>query len=484
MSFEPRRGRRGKKSEAYPLGYVDDFFRSVTKSQAKAHFHSRNPIFQRFLRPTLHSLKENHVKPRFTIMSICLLTAAIISQAICAEVDITTLHKICDAYAEKWAGLILHYEDGDDFKSKCYKSISDRGGPEGIWAIRALLHDGHADFSVEPPMEESLIYPIVLDYDPISDALFIAAAFNDGYTKHIGRKIVLINGMPWKDVLSKRSAIEPQSTFEASLVLAARTITLQPGNKKYPDFPQELKLTFADKKRKGFGRMKLKSVLKKDEYALNKNGYPSIWGNIWNIEDTSLCRSPNELSKAFYHKGKRWLLWHPLSMNFDMANIDASFSCWQRLINDVDGVILDLSDTAGGGCEQAITIASIFRALDKMTLRYKTAGSNKVETFTVTPPPKTPIPWEGRVIMLTNGICGNGCEVLANIIAARKDVCTYGTQTAGRRIGTDSVQIDNVMVDIPTRDYLDSKGKSLEGHPFVPTNKGGGNFIDALNACR
>ena len=72
MSFEPRRGRRGKNLRRIHSDALMIFLRSMTKSQAKDHFHSRNPIFQRFINISCPMCPESCILFHASCLMLCI----------------------------------------------------------------------------------------------------------------------------------------------------------------------------------------------------------------------------------------------------------------------------------------------------------------------------------------------------------------------------------------------------------------------------
>jgi hypothetical protein len=72
-----------------------------------------------------------------------------------------TLEEACRVYADDWQGLKYHYPQGrDEFFKICRRNIRGKDLINGLWAIRSLIPDGHADFEVRRD-GTSEIYPIV-----------------------------------------------------------------------------------------------------------------------------------------------------------------------------------------------------------------------------------------------------------------------------------------------------------------------------------
>ena len=393
-----------------------------------------------------------------------------------------TLQNVCNVYSQQWAGVKLHYKGGSrEFHRHCEAAIEDKDLLSGLWAIRSIIPDGHAGFAVKTKVRPQ-IYPLILEYNVQSNNIMVAGVLRKSLAKYVGKKVSLINGVNALEFIKVRAKLEPQSTFENSLVVAARTILYQLSWKPYPDFPKSVTIVFDGGDKIHLRPKSLRKLIKRYPYLLNRNAYPSIWLGLA-TNDENACITKAEVAKIISYNGSDWLWWHPASMHFDLANVDSAFRCWSEMIKKVDGVILDLRDTAGGGGEESATVANVLGIRNKLTFRRRNS-KGKIAEYPILASQNIPQRWGGKVVVVTNGLCGSACEFLGEIVSKRKNTCSYGTPTAGRKIGYTDIKInEEVSLEVPMRAYLDSRGRVMEGKPFIPRHVGTGNVYEALKAC-
>lgn len=422
------------------------------------------------------------------------------------------LEKSCAIYSENWQGLRYHYTGGkDSFLKKCLAGIHGKNLVDGLWAIRSLIPDGHADFQIQDNETQSKTYPLLLIYDVIRKEVRVGAAFSFSFQPYVGKKVVRINGKPVMDVLYKRALLEPQSSQTNSLEIAARTLTTTFRKKPYPGFLQKMNFEFEGNSSLEVSAIDWKPLLNAKPFALSSNGYPSLWGAVDVSEEEGYCVGKREVAKSLMVKGKKWFLWHPRSLSFSLKEIEQAFVCWERGIRNADGVVLDLRDTSGGSLKQLYVLGYQFNL--KMPSKVKrlisdgeismkiikeegdTLGPKTEEGYIQELERKTPnvakkvTPWKEKLVVITNGLCGSCCDMLVYYLQSRKDTCTYGTPTAGRLIGYDEVSPvspeSGVHIDlyVPMRENLKPDGNRWEGEPIVPKHLGSGGVMEALEAC-
>lgn len=393
--------------------------------------------------------------------------------------DSEVLTEVCKMYSDNWAGLKYHYKNKEQFNRLCSKRTDGKNLLEGMWGIRSSIPDGHADFRIHNK-GKSQLYELVFIYNPLKNVLRVGAVFDKKLKSYLGRGVSSINDVDALSVLRRRAVLEPQSTLAGGLEVAARTLTYSFREMPYPDFPDKLVIKFRNGEVLSLKPVEVnKKYIDKHPFVISNNNWPSIWGNFELLEDKELCKSENEISKVIEHNSEKWLFWHPLSLGFDAGDL-SNFECWKENINNVSGVILDLRDTAGGDFKQVAglvyllnirDVLNVVRVEDDLTVE----APNKMKSLQK---------WSGKVLMLTNGLCGSGCEILANEVSKRVNTCSYGTPTAGRLIGTDEVNVFNrVSVGIPSREILSSDGARWEGRALNPKHFGIGDIRQALREC-
>ena len=416
-------------------------------------------------------------------------------------------NEICTAYAENWQGLKYHYPKGKtDFLKKCLSVSTSKNIVENLWAIRSLIPDGHAGFFIRNKDKRSAkAYPIMFKYSAQNDQIRIGAVYDKKY-KHLKNKIVTsINGESALAVVTKRAKKDPQSTKLSSLEFAARTLTINNYRKSYPNFPSTLNLVFEDGSRANLIPIKTSKIRKANPNAIITNLLPSIWGDLAISSDKAFCENQYEIAKVIDYKEKRWLWWHP--KNTGTQQISDAFACYIKLSKNIDGIILDLRDTIGGTFDAPVIISMVLGG--NKSLEYKISSSKGIiTTSSVSSDPfvsnlketengylgdaiidsanynlNIPV-WNGPVIMITNGICKSGCDILAYMMKKRANLCSYGSPTAGAFTSPTKHRINkDIKIKIPCLEMLDKDGNRLEGNPIIPKHKSTGSVYDAINAC-
>lgn len=423
------------------------------------------------------------------------------------------LEKSCAVFSENWQGLRYHYPGGKSpFLKKCMAGVRGKKLSDGLWAIRSMMPDGHADFQIIDNKAPARLHPLVLDYNPVSKTLRVEAALDGGLKEYVGRRIMEINGKPFMEALLERAVLEPQSTFAGSLEVAARTLTSTLSEKPYPDFPEKVDLVFEDGATLTMTAKDLDPLHDANRYVLSANGYPSLWGGADVSEENGFCISQNEIAKTVLFDGKKWLWWHPRALNFKKGEIREAFACWAREIRGANGVVLDLRDTAGGGLWQIATMAYQFQ--QKIPAKMRSLVSDGEMALAIVKKdgdhlgPKTPegylreveistpksartvTPWKGRLVVITNGLCGSACDMIAYFLRSRQNTCSYGLPTAGRLIGNEDMHPAppeagiHVDLGVPIKEYLQPNGDRWEGVPVVPDHLGSGGINEAFTRCK
>lgn len=418
----------------------------------------------------------------------------------------------CVIYAENWQGLRYHYPDGKEaFLQKCLAAIAGKPLVEGLWALRALMPDGHADFQIYSSDAPSKTYPLMLTYDVTTQEVRVAAAFAVSLLPYVGKKVVAMHGRPILELLADRAALEPQSSTTSALEIAARTLTATFRKKPYPGFTDTIKIAFEGQETLETTAVEWETVLEEQPFALSRNGYPSFWGDVEISEENGYCLGEMEVATSVALGGKTWFWWHPRGLRFDLDAIEQAFACWEAGIQKADGVVLDLRDSSGGGLNALYTVGYQFHVqlpdrieslvsdgdiavaimiAEGETLGPKTAAGYVRDVERTTPEAAHKLTrWEGPLVVITNGLCGSLCDVLAYHLQSRIATCTYGTPTAGRLIGYDDVHPvapeSGIHVDLslPFDEYLKPDGSRWEGDPVVPKHLGNGSIMEALQAC-
>lgn len=422
------------------------------------------------------------------------------------------LERTCNIYSENWQSLRYHYSNRDAFSKKCRNQVLGKKLVEGLWAIRSLMEDGHTDFEIIDNESPEKIHPLLLQYDSNAKQVLIAAVFDKSLDKYVGRKIKAMNGKEAMDLLFAREMLEPQSTVSSSLEVAARTLTYTLQGKPYLDFSETVDWDFEDNGTLTTQAQSLKELRERNRYILSANAYPSLWGATNISEGNGFCIGKNEIAKIISFNGKQWLWWHPRGLHFELEEIERAFSCWKTLVHEAHGIVLDLRDTAGGDFDQVYTVAYQFYVpMPSHIKRLISPGKESLEEIHDQGGPpfgletdagylqelevQTPwaaqkvTRWQGELIVITNGLCGSGCDVLAYHLQSRKNTCTYGTPTAGRLVGTSVVHpiapdsAIHIDLYVPMRENLKPDGNRWEGQPAVPKYVGSGSIMEALGAC-
>lgn len=416
-----------------------------------------------------------------TVIAIMSLSATVLASE--AQDTPSLLKKACDIFSQQWVGLQLHYKGGKrEFDRRCRTAIGGKDVLPGLWTIRSLVPDGHAGFLLKD-LKKSLMHPILLTYDPEAQDVSIAVVHDKRFAKYIGQKVILINGERAVDRIRTRAKLEPQSTQASGMEIAARTLLMQPDWRPYPDFQEDIVLTLENGEEVATKAVSLDALWEKDRHILSKD-YPSIWGNTIGTE-RSTCENKDEIAKIISYQDSKWLWWHPTSMKFHSEDMTKALTCWSQNIGKVSGVILDLRDTGGGLLKHMMAISSMLSPIDHIILQKKVSDNPvKMESRVIGAPEGTPRRWRGRVVMMTNGLCGSACDQLAKNIAENEDVCTYGSSTAGRTNSEEEIKLnDDVLLQVPVWAHYDSAGSDQEGKPFIPRHQGNGGVFDALDAC-
>lgn len=422
------------------------------------------------------------------------------------------LKQSCAIYAENWQGLRYHYTEGKKiFLRQCLTRIRGKNLVEGLWAIRAMLPDGHAEFQILETDHPAQIFPLLLVYDVVTREVRVEAAFDPALRMYIGKRVLTINNASAMDLLRARSVLEPQSSLDSSLEIAARTMTVTLPEKPYPAFPERMDLVFDDASNVSVSPMDVEPLTAANRHVLSANGYPSLWGATGISAENEYCLGKNEIAKQMIVNGERWFWWHPRALYFDLEDIESAFSCWEAGVQDTDGVVLDLRDTAGGDLgplyvlghqfevKMPTTINSLVSDGEISVARVRDAGGElgprTSEGYPRELAMKTPnaaqrvSPWAGKLVVITNGLCGSACEMLAYYLQSRAETCSYGTPTAGRLIGSDTVHpvppADGLHIDlsVPIVEYLTPNGSRWEGRPVIPTHMGSGGVAEAIDTC-
>lgn len=432
--------------------------------------------------------------------------------------DHDILKKACSLYSENWQGLKYHYKSSSEFLNLCHEKIDKKPLIAGLWVIRSLIPDGHAGFEIREDAV-SKIYPIAFQYTREGTHLKVASAYDESLLDYVGKEVKTLNSQLPMDILNKRASEEPMSTWESSLELAARTITYFHGDMPHENSPEVLEIKFDDDSKLKLRPVELYRLFKTNRFVIGGNGNPSLWGSLELANDKDVCLSyspdgsPLERLKVIEVDGKKWLWWHPrnLSARNDIRRV---MNCWTKELNGTAGVIVDLRDTAGGDEHRTLDVAYLlgFDAplFFKWVISDGTASVQKLgeivgldgfkkfrhtkEGFVheekITPSSAVSwLPrWKGPMIVMTNGICGSCCDILAGMLSKRKNTCLYGTSTAGRLIGSINPNSsfylsEKVAIDVPMCELKIGNVDIGEGRPVVPNYIGSGGPEDAINKC-
>lgn len=97
--------------------------------------------------------------------------------------------------------------------------------------------------------------------------------------------------------------------------------------------------------------------------------------------------------------------------------------------------------------------------------------------------------WKGPLVLMTNGLCGSACDIIAYHLQQRENTCTYGSPTAGRLIAYETVHPVSpesglhIDLSLPLDEILKPDESRWEGVPVIPRHIGNGDVRTALKIC-
>jgi len=367
------------------------------------------------------------------------------------------------------------------FKNRCYRLTKNiakgdefGGFVEAMKTLRSWLPDGHVNWELDEKYcarSGSKHLPIITTW--ANDKLRVASVESTDYGIEKSDEILEWNGRPSKSVIDAMAKCEPQSTPLSSKEIAARNLSLKRACR--PCGPIEILTTLRIRKQSGKEKTTALPWLSGPGKITN-NGYRSIHSKTPSKLITKGKRDSLQLYSLKIAKKKIAVL-HPLDFNsWNAADLNALLKEMKKKSPNI--LVIDLRDTAGGSFEPVQTLANaieiekpLIMTISKLDLTekeplIKTANVN-IESDTVDPSNV----WKGAVILITNPICGSGCDFFARWVQLNKRGDIIGTPTNGRGGGYDDFTLKNskTTFSLPLRDWkIEIDSNPIEGHPVEP----------------